>query len=1066
MSMQFELQRIERIVKDIGLLRHPISIPVSRYKMYEGKLEHGERCDTSGWKEYEIETSWNALDAHRWIRTTVTIPEEMYQRHVEMEVRSGREGHWDATNPQVLFYINGELVQGVDVNHREVTIAQKAQAGDTYEIAMLIYSGLEPGELIFHSNLFVIDDQIEKCYYDFLVPLQTARLLRNDAEDNTRRILTKLGRAADVIDLRKAYSKSFYESLREAEKILRKEFYTKIDEDAPIVSAVGHTHIDIAWLWTVSQTREKALRSFSTVLRLMEQYPDYKFMSSQPILYQFVKEQAPGVYEKIRQRILEGRWEADGAMWLEADCNVTGGESLVRQIMKGQKYFREEFGVSSKSLWLPDAFGYSAALPQILKRSGISYFMTTKISWNQYNQLPNDTFFWKGMDGSEVFVFMPTACDFDIIQKYVSPYSDVRNTTTYTGIIDPSMTLGTFKRFKNRDLTENTMMLYGYGDGGGGPTKEMLEEAKRLQYGMPGLPRLVLEREEDFFDRTYEKLSAHPQMPRWNGELYFEYHRGTLTSMAKNKWFNRKNETLYEQIETLASMLDEQGADYPQAVIERGWEILMLNQFHDILPGTCIGEVYKQTDREYEEIYQNGRKALCRLADTGAAKIRTKENAIVVYQTKGYDRSDVIIVEGLEHTAIKKIVEEDGRELPMQRLSDGRIAFYAEGIPAMGYKVFYYVTDSEKDDTVSLKSGCAADEKEIYTFENRFYRVQFNASLEIISLEEKETGKEFIQEGRKGNELMAYEDRPMKWDNWDIDVYYQKKSYAADTVSDVKLLEDGAVRRTLEIQKRFVDSVVTQRVHLYHDLPRIDFETHADWKEHHVLLRVNFPVEMNTAKAAYEVQFGNVERETTNNHSWDSAKFEACGHRWADLSEDNNGISLLNDCKYGYGIKEGNLSMTLIKAGTYPNENADIGEHEFTYSIYPHAGRWQDAKTVEQAYNLNVPPVVALKRGSAEKAHPEWKESCTQSFLTCGADNCFVEVIKRAEDGNGFILRMYENKNRFTKTELLFGRKISNLYECNLMEVNEREIPLLGQAAEITFRPYEIKTFRLLFESI
>lgn len=467
MSMQFELQRIERIVKDIDLLRHPISIPVSRYKMYEGKLEHGERCDTSEWKEYEIETPWNALDAHRWIRTTVTIPEEMDQRHVEMEVRSGREGHWDATNPQVLFYINGELVQGVDVNHREVTIAQKAQAGDTYEIAMLIYSGLEPGELIFHSNLFVIDDQIEKCYYDFLVPLQTARLLRNDDEDNTRRILTKLGRAADVIDLRKAYSKSFYESLREAEKILRKEFYTKIDEDAPIVSAVGHTHIDIAWLWTVSQTREKALRSFSTVLRLMEQYPDYKFMSSQPILYQFVKEQAPEVYEKIRQRILEGRWEADGAMWLEADCNVTGGESLVRQIMKGQKYFREEFGVSSKSLWLPDAFGYSAALPQILKRSGISYFMTTKISWNQYNQLPNDTFFWKGMDGSEVFVFMPTACDFDIIQKYVSPYSDVRNTTTYTGIIDPSMTLGTFKRFKNRDLTENTMMLYGYGDGGG-----------------------------------------------------------------------------------------------------------------------------------------------------------------------------------------------------------------------------------------------------------------------------------------------------------------------------------------------------------------------------------------------------------------------------------------------------------------------------------------------------------------------------------------------------------------------------------------------------------------------
>ena len=295
----------------------------------------------------------------------------------------------------------------------------------------------------------------------------------------------------------------------------------------------------------------------------------------------------------------------------------------------------------------------------------------------------------------------------------------------------------------------------------------------------------------------------------------------------------------------------------------------------------------------------------------------------------------------------------------------------------------------------------------------------------------------------------------MNWDNWDIDVFYKKKPYFADKASEVRIVEDGKVRKTLEIVKQFADSVVTQHIHLYHDLPRIDFETHADWKEHNVLLRVNFPVDVNTTKATYEIQFGNVERETTNNHSWDTAKFEACGHKWADLSEDNNGISLLNDCKYGYGIKEGNLSLTLIKAGTYPNEHADIGTHDFTYSIYPHAGRWQKAETVEMAYNLNVPPVVVLQdKNEGEETGKE--------FVACDAENCFIEVIKEAEDKNGMIIRMYENKNRHTKTRMTLPDSVTQMYECNLLEKNEREIEVKEHAAEVILKPYEIKTYRIL----
>ena len=647
MSILFELERMERLVQDIDKLKYPLSIPIRDYKMHEGKLKDGEKCSTEDWQDYQIDTPWDTLDSHRWLRTVITIPEEMDGKHVEMQLISGREGQWDATNPQMLFYINQQLIQGIDVNHREVTLSTSAKAGTIYEIAMLIYSGSVPGDLIFRSNLIVIDDAVQKFYYDFSIPVQSARLLKNHDMENCRRILQKLNAAANTIDLRKPYSDTFYHSLAEADELLVKEFYTTINQEAPLVSAIGHTHIDIAWLWTVEQTREKVLRSFSTVLRLMEQYPDYKFMSSQPILYQFVKEQEPELYEKIRQRIKEGRWEVDGAMWLEADCNLTGGESLVRQIIKGERFFQEEFGISSKSLWLPDVFGYSAALPQILKRSGVPYFMTTKIAWNQYNQLPNDTFMWKGIDGSEVFVFMPTACDFDRTLGLNVSFTDTRNTTTYTGIINPNMALGTFKRFQNRDLTENTIMLFGFGDGGGGPTKEMLENAERLRYGMPGIPRIEQEFETEFFDRTYDTIAKLPDMPKWNGELYFEYHRGTLTSMGKNKRYNRKNEILYTQLETLASMLKEKGVEYPREVIERGWEILLLNQFHDIIPGSCIEEVYVQTDKEYEEILAGGKETLQQIAEKGAKSICTDENANIVYNTQGYERNDIIEVEGL-----------------------------------------------------------------------------------------------------------------------------------------------------------------------------------------------------------------------------------------------------------------------------------------------------------------------------------------------------------------------------------------------------------------------------------
>ncbi len=1056
MSLLFELDRMERILNDVKKYVRPVSVPIEDYRVFHAGPEKtdGAACSTEDWQKCKIHEPWTKLDNHRWYRAEIVIPEEFEGKHVVFRITTGREGQWDATNPQMLCYVDGKIRQGADVNHRDIEIAKCAKAGDSYEIALLAYSGTVEGDLILHTCLDVKDDVVEKLYYDFLIPLDSAKVLAECDEENHRRILQKLSPAANELDLRKPGGDLFYQSIARAEKILKEEFYTEIKADVPAVYAIGHTHIDIAWLWTVQQTREKVLRSFSTVLELMDRYPDYKFMSSQPILYQFVKEQAPEMYDRIKERVKEGRWEVDGGMWLESDCNLPGGESIVRQILKGEKFFYDEFGKKSKSLWLPDVFGYSAAIPQILKKCGIPYFMTTKIAWNQFNQLPNDTFMWKGIDGSKVFVFMPTTCDYCRNLGENISFSDQRNATTYTGIINANMTLGTYKRFQNRDLTEDTLMLYGYGDGGGGPTAEMLEHAERLKYGIPGLPKIVLEEEGRYFDKTYEEIADKKEMPIWDGELYFEYHRGTLTSMGKNKRNNRKNELLYEQLETLASMSSVLGNTYPKDVIQKGWDVLLLNQFHDILPGSAIEEVYDVTDKEYQEIHEAGMKerdaALHSLLEAKTVEGESNDAKTVwVFNSQGFARTGLAAFDGAEEGSWYA-QSADGHQIPVQHDADGRAFFLAEDVPAFGMKVYRLVENAADANSTKVWNG---------VFENAFYKVEFNEKMQLTSLIEKTSGQEMLKENRVGNELVTYEDRPMNWDGWDIDFYYKKKPYEADEVSVPQLLEDGPVRTVLGIMHKFADSTITQEIILYKGLPRIDFKTKADWREHNVLLRVNFPADVNSTKASYEIQFGNVERETTANHSWDTAKFEVCGHKWADLSDNGAGLSLLNDCKYGYSVRDGEMGLTLIKAGTYPNANADIGEHEFTYSIYPHSGRWMEAQTVEMAYDLNVPmlAVVSDRQALCEDGNGEW------GFLTVKDKNCFVEMIKQAEDGNGYILRVYENQNKRTNTEYRLAVAPKAVRECDLLEQDLHEISIEGNTFTDCIKPFEIKTYRLIF---
>ncbi|MFV0412369.1 MAG: alpha-mannosidase, partial [Oscillospiraceae bacterium] len=524
-------------------------------------------------------------------------------------------------------------------------------------------------------------------------------------------------------------------------------------------------------------------------------------------------------------------------------------------------------------------------------------------------------------------------------------------------------------------------------------------------------------------------------------------------SMAKNKRYNREAEILYGKLETLAFMASFFAIDPPAKEIQKGWDCILLNQFHDILPGTAIEEVYKTTDEEYGKILTAGKQKLQTLTGLLAKAVATKpkaekQNGVVVFNTMGYSRSDVVYValpKGMEDLVCLR--DAAGNTVPVQHMPNGQAAFYAEGIPPLGSKTYWCVRGSSAE----------RPQHSLPVVENKYYRAVVESDLTLSSLWEKQTGRELVAKGKRANRLLCFEDRPMNWDNWDIDLYYRKKRYEATRVTPYRVVSCGSVMTILENTLVFSNSVVHQQAVFYHDMPRIDFVHKVQWRQHNLLLKACFDTDIYAPRASFEIQFGNVERETTNNNSWDTAKFETCAHKWADLSDHGCGLSLLNNCKYGHYIKDRRMELTLIKAGRYPNENADIGGHEYTYSLYPHPGGWRNADTVAQAYNLNVPAEAvfleeaALGGGAGQK-----------SWVQVNAPNCFIEGIKPAEDGNGFVLRVYENNNRQTKARFSFSVPLRSVQACNLLEETEYEIGLSQGEFEDVLKPYEIKSYRLL----
>lgn len=1026
--MRFIEDRISVICNELKELAFVKKEPVKGVVYKKGLYFYPYEADQSAepWEEFDSKTMhWYGPDEHYWFRAEYTVPKSMDGKTLYLKVAT-QVDHWDyAKNPQFLLFVNGQMTQGMDLNHQTVMLERCAKEGETYTIDLQGYTGVMFAELTFTMETVEVDETINEIYYDIVVPLQGFSRMQED--DKVRKDLrTILNNTVNLLDLRTPYSEEFYQSIEEAHNYIQKALYEDMSgyEDV-IASCIGHTHIDVAWLWTVAQTREKVARSFSTVLKYMEEYPEYKFMSSQPALYQFLKERYPETYEKIKERVKEGRWEPEGGMWVEADCNLTSGESLVRQFLYGKKFFKDEFGIDSRILWLPDVFGYSGALPQIMKKSGIKYFMTTKLAWNQINKVPYDTMMWRGIDGSEIFTHLITTLGVG--------QSEADFFTTYNGMLHPDAILGGWHRYQNKDINNDILIAFGYGDGGGGPTREMLETSKRMEKGIRGIPKVRQEFAGNYFEELEERVEGNKSLPVWEGELYFEYHRGTYTSMGRNKRSNRRCEQLLMDVELLEVLTGTSEKEE----MDKIWRTVLLNQFHDILPGSSIAEVYEVTKKEYAEIES-------RLAEMIAEKLNLLmdggQDKISVFNTLGFDRNDVVSL-GDCHAAA--LTDESGKIYPVQETAQGAVAYITD-IPAKGGKTLQLL-DTVKEEASRIQ----ITENGI---ETPFYRISIDENGLFTSIYDKECDREVLKAGEKGNLLRMYEDKPMHYDCWDIDMYYSEKYWDAEKADKIQWTEEGPVRATLEIQRTISNSVIKQEIHFYADSRRIDFSTWVDWKEHQHLLKVHFPVNIHSDEATFEVQFGNLKRKIHGNTSWDEARFESCGQKWMDISEGHYGVSLLNDCKYGYSAKDSNIALTLIKSGIDPNKTADQEEHVFTYALYPHKEMWSAAGTVQEAYKLNQP---------AYATKGELKNT-GKSFISTDKDNIIIETVKPAENGDGMIVRLYDCENSLTKATLTFAEgMLESVEECNLMEEKEADIEACGNSFTVSVKPYEIKTYRV-----
>ncbi|MBN1811512.1 MAG: alpha-mannosidase [Anaerolineae bacterium] len=975
------------------------------------------------WGEFEPMppgTQWGAKWEYGWFRGEVVLPDAAVGKRIVLVVDVGAES---------AVFVDRVLAGAKDRFHREITLCRQGVPGTRYDVLVEGYAGHgprvvhagptppgretvpEPGPTqatVGGSTFGVWEEDVYQLWAD----VETLYQIRENIDPNSLRV-AEIDRALRDFTVIVDYELPQAEMLKTVHAC-RERLRPLLDcvngSTVPTMFAFGHAHIDVAWLWPLAETERKVARTLATQLALMEEYPEYKFLQSQPHLYHMAKTRYPELYERIKAAVRAGQLIPEGSTWVEPDTNVPGGESLIRQFIYGKRFFQEEFGVECELLWLPDVFGYSGALPQIMRGCGIKYFSTQKIFWSYHggDPFPYNTFIWEGIDGSEVFAHLH--------YDYNSP-------------VDPASVIQRWNMRVQKDGFSTQLFPFGWGDGGGGPTRDHLEFARR-QRNLEGVPRVRIASPVAYFED--QEAQGWPDV-RYVGELYFQAHRGTYTSQARTKRGNRKSEIALREAEMWGSVAGVLGDfECPMETLREAWTAVLLNQFHDILPGSSIHRVYEEAEAAYDEVIRRVGEVARQAASAIIDAITDGSVALTVFNSLSWERTALIsLPEGFDGA-----VSGAGSPLPVQILGGG---FAEVAVPPCGWTTLHPGQGAEPGNLLKA-TDCL--------LENDCLQVVFNDKGEITDILDKETDRNLA--AGLCSRLRMYKDVPSAWDAWDIESTYASAPVDLDEVAQIEVVSGGPLVAKLCITRWLHKSKMIQEVSLRRGSRRIDFRTVIDWQESHKLLKVDFPVNVHTPEAIHEIQFGHIRRPNHASRQFDADRFEVPAHRWTALAEENRGCAVLNDCKYGVNVLGNSIDLTLLKSALAPDMTADRGCQEFTYAFYAWNGSFADSDVVREAYDLNC-PVLVVPGAGGERA-----------LFCVDAPNVIVESVKPAEDGSGdLILRLYESKRTATRCVLTTSLPIAAARQANMLEETEAELRCEGGEILLDFRAFEIKTLRL-----
>lgn len=970
---------------------------------------------------------WGRPDGTAEFIGSVVIPAELAGKKVWFQFYVGGE---------VIVYANGKIMDGIDPNRTRILLSEQAQAGERFDIRMEAYTRSKPDDdraipardirgcvQTFNTpHLVVLDEEALALKYDLdiLYSMAFGERTSEDIQSRLHYHIEKLLRHFPLFD-------SELGALKTAVSTIKSTIDQHIfPENTPFgktgkLACVAHSHLDIAYHWKAAQTVQKNARTTLIQLRLMDRFPDFNFTHSQAWCYETLEQYYPELFAELKQRIAEGRWEIVGGMYVEPDCNLPSAESLARQIMYGKRYFLEKFGVEVDNCWLPDVFGNTAVLPQLLKLGGIDYFVSNKMStWNDTNQFPHNNFIWRGLDGSEVNACVPP--------------------THFITWFEPDQVLESWDAFLDKDVVDESLHMYGYGDGGSGVTEEMLEHMARLEKA-PGMPELRLSGGKEYL---HDAFADTDQLSVWDGELYLEMHRGTFTTKGVIKRENRRGEYLAQETETLCTLAALQGANYPIQSLRKAWKKLLLNQFHDIIPGSHTNAVY----HEAMETYATMCSEFETLRQTALAVLlpASNENSVTVFNPFSDARGGVALVQGGAVDGV--LVDENGQEFAtqVQQVAGGgeRGVTAVPAIPPLGTKTLKKKESQYKETKAQRHKG---------RFENDFFGLRFDDDWQLVSIWDKVRGREVVAEGAVANEWQLFEDKPGKYNAWDILRNYKDHPIELPRWTGGEVVEDGPLSIAIRLQLTFGNSRTEQIIRLHRDIPRIDFETWIDWQETERLLKVAFPVSVKSRFYTTDTTAGGFERENHQNTPWQEARFEVCTHKWTDLSEGMFGVTLMNDSKYGVDVQGNVIRLSLLKAPIRPDRVSDKEEHRFTYSLFAHDGDWRRGGVVEAANDLNWPLVAHVGRTADPTGFGNL--SGLPRALKCHA-------FKLAEDGSGdLVLRLVEQYGSRGVASITLPQSFAEGMICDLLERPLTPIKIKENIVQLPFQPYQIQTLRL-----